>query len=99
HVGMGEMRERAALLDEALHAGIEAAPLGFGEMRLRRAVRPESERGGQVLLDRHRGIVLVVREIDEGEPAGGQDTEDAIVLEPAADLQWQVQLHDRYHSE
>ena len=96
---MREVGERAALLEEAFQAGIEAAAFRVRKMRVRFAVGAQGERCRQVLLDDDRRFVLVVGEIDEGEPAGCQDTEDAIVFEPAANLQWQVQLHGRYDSE
>ena len=95
------------LVDGAFYRGTDvikaiamgAAAVGLGKLRLRRTVGSQGQRRRQVFLDHYRRFVLVVREVDEGEPAGGQDTKDAIVLEPATDLQWQVQLHGRYHSE
>jgi hypothetical protein len=66
HVGMRKARERPPLLEKAAHAVQELRPIVLGDA---------------VLLDGHRGVVLVVRQVDEREAAGRQQARDAVVLE------------------
>ena len=51
-----------------------------GDLRVRGAVHAQRERGGQIFLDRDRRVLLVVREVDEGEAAGGEHADDAVFL-------------------
>ena len=69
HVGVAEARERFDLLEKTLHAVTESGQVLRGDRGQHIALVPERKRGGQVLLDRHRHLVLVVGEIDDGKAA------------------------------
>ena len=79
-----QARERAPFLEKALHAVAKPRQIARGHLRRGVAVGAHGERRRQVLLDRHRRFVLVVRKIDEGKAARGECAHDAIVLEAAS---------------
>src|SRR4051812_29849592 len=81
HVRMGQAGERAPFLEETLHAVAERRCVLFRHVRADGAVGAQHEGGRQVLLDRHRRVVLVVREVNEREAAVREHAQDAVVLE------------------
>jgi len=83
-VRMLQARDGARLLEEQLHPRAEHGEVSLGDLRLRRAVHAQRERRRQVLLDRDRLVLLVVREVDERKAAGREHAHDAVVLEPRA---------------
>jgi hypothetical protein len=89
---MGELRERATLLEEALHPVAEGGQVLVGDRRQHVAVAAQRERGRQVFLDRDRLVGLVVREIHDRKAARGEHLRHAVVLELVALGQRDVRL-------
>ena len=92
HVRVRELRERAPLLEEALHAVAERREVLVGDRGQHVALATQRERAWQILLDGDRLVAVVVREVDDREAARRQHFRDAIGLELVALGQRQVGL-------
>lgn len=81
HVRMHQLGERAAFLEEALHAVAEGEAVLLADLRFGLAFLAQGERVGQVFLDRHGHAMRVAREIDDREAAQRQLPLDAVLVE------------------
>ena len=91
-VGVRKVRERAAFLEKALHPVAEGGGVLLRDVGVERAVGAQRERRRQVLLDRDRRVVFVVREVDERKAAVREHPQHAVVLELGPFGQRQVGL-------
>ena len=81
-VGMPEGRQRARLIEKARQAPFEGWPVLVARWAYRRVVITQGDIGGQILLDRHRQIeVLVGGEISEAESTDAQQLVEAVFVD------------------
>ena len=91
-VGMVQVGQGAAFLEKALHAMAKGRQVFLGDGRGDLPGAAQCQRIGQVFLDRHRLVVLVVGQIDDREAAERKLPRDAVAVELEAGGQGLVGL-------